>query len=120
MTRLGTGSGEQPSSRWNLHTDHRSDRRRRKPSGLRRWVWTESPGNTVRVLAGRCSHLSGPLLDGDLCDVGGVDCIECPWHHSTFRLDDSTVMHGPATSPQPAFATRVEHDQVEITLPGAG
>lgn len=76
--------------------------------------------HTVRVLAGQCSHLAGPLSDGELRDIDGVPCIECPWHHSTFRLDDGTVMHGPATSPQPAFATRVEHDQVEIMLPCAG
>jgi nitrite reductase/ring-hydroxylating ferredoxin subunit/uncharacterized membrane protein len=77
-------------------------------------------GHTVRVLAGQCSHLAGPLPDGELRDIGGVLCIECPWHHSTFRLDDGTVVHGPATSPQPAFATRVTDDQVEIMLPGAG
>ena len=77
-------------------------------------------GDTVRVLAGQCSHLAGPLFDGELRDIGGADCIECPWHHSTFRLDDGTVVHGPATSPQPAFATRVENDQVEIMLPDAG
>jgi nitrite reductase/ring-hydroxylating ferredoxin subunit/uncharacterized membrane protein len=77
-------------------------------------------GHAVHVLAGQCSHLAGPLPDGELRDIDGVHCIECPWHHSTFRLDDGTVVHGPATSPQPAFATRVEHDQVEIKLPGAG
>ena len=77
-------------------------------------------GHAVHVLAGQCSHLSGPLFDGEIRNIDGVRCIECPWHHSTFRLDDGTVMHGPATSPQPAFATRVEHDQVEIMLPNAG
>ncbi len=77
-------------------------------------------GQSVRVLADQCSHLSGPLSDGELRDVDGVRCLVCPWHHSTFRLDDGAVVHGPATGPQPAFTTRIVGDQVEIMLPNAG
>ncbi|MFC5911439.1 Rieske 2Fe-2S domain-containing protein [Streptacidiphilus monticola] len=62
----------------------------------------------VRVLAGWCSHLAGPLDQGTLVN----DCLVCPWHGSTFRLDDGSVAAGPATSPQPAFEVRVRQDGV--------
>lgn len=54
------------------------------------------------ALAARCSHLGGPLQDGDV--DGG--CVRCPWHASTFDLGDGAVVRGPATAPQPAYAVR--------------
>jgi nitrite reductase/ring-hydroxylating ferredoxin subunit len=60
--------------------------------------------------------MSGPLSDGEI--AGG--CVTCPWHGSVFRLADGGVVHGPATAPQPAFATRVREGVVEVCLPGAG
>ncbi len=71
----------------------------------------------VHALAEQCSHLSGPLSEGDLSDEGGP-CVVCPWHGSTFRLTDGTVVHGPATAPQPVFETRVLSDHVEVRLAG--
>jgi nitrite reductase/ring-hydroxylating ferredoxin subunit len=73
-------------------------------------------GDDVHVLAERCSHLSGPLSDGDYHD----GCLTCPWHGSTFRVSDGTVVRGPATSPQPAFITRAVNGIVQACLPGAG
>jgi nitrite reductase/ring-hydroxylating ferredoxin subunit len=74
-------------------------------------------GNDVHVLADRCSHLSGPLSDGDYRD----GCLACPWHGSTFRVADGTVARGPATAPQPVFDTRVTADgALQVCLPGAG
>ncbi|WMX43753.1 Rieske (2Fe-2S) protein [Streptomyces roseicoloratus] len=65
--------------------------------------------HTVRVLAERCSHMSGPLADGRVVD----GCLVCPWHGSTFRLADGWNVTGPATAPQPAFEVRVVNGQVE-------
>ncbi len=73
-------------------------------------------GAGVHVLAERCSHLSGPLSDGDYHD----GCLTCPWHGSTFRVSDGTVAGGPATSPQPAFITRAAGGILQACLPGAG
>lgn len=73
-------------------------------------------GATVHVLADRCSHLSGPLSDGEVHD----GCITCPWHGSTFDLADGSVARGPATAPQPAFRTEVRAGKVRVCLPGAG
>ena len=73
-------------------------------------------GGHVRVLADRCSHMSGPLSEGQLAD----GCLTCPWHGSVFRLADGSVARGPATAPQPVFQTRVTGGALEVRLPGAG
>jgi nitrite reductase/ring-hydroxylating ferredoxin subunit len=70
----------------------------------------------IHVLGGRCSHLSGPLADGDYED----GCLTCPWHGSMFRVSDGAVVRGPATAPQPVFRTRVAEGTVQVCLPGAG
>ena len=92
-------------------------------SGLIRTMLGEVPvvvlpdgAGGVHVLADRCSHLSGPLSDGDLSD----GCLTCPWHGSTFRIQDGAVVHGPATAPQPVFRTRIQGATVQVCLPGAG
>ena len=76
-------------------------------------------GNTINVLSDVCSHLSGPLHEGKIKDVGGDACVVCPWHRSTFALRTGEVKAGPATSRQPVFETRVTGDTVEVCLPGA-
>jgi nitrite reductase/ring-hydroxylating ferredoxin subunit/uncharacterized membrane protein len=73
-------------------------------------------GQHVDVLANKCSHLSGPLSDGEFTVEAGQGCVVCPWHGSTFRLADGVVLHGPATSPQPRFETRVSGGTVEVKL----
>jgi|SRR5579862_6597898 len=70
----------------------------------------------VRVLADRCSHMSGPLSDGELAN----GCLTCPWHGSAFRVADGAVARGPATAPQPAFETREVGGAIQVCLPGAG
>jgi nitrite reductase/ring-hydroxylating ferredoxin subunit/uncharacterized membrane protein len=77
-------------------------------------------GERVYALANHCSHLSGPLHEGELTDEAGQPCVVCPWHGSTFRLRDGAVVHGPATTPQPVFRTRVVDDRVEVVLERAG
>ncbi|MFC4242994.1 Rieske 2Fe-2S domain-containing protein [Gryllotalpicola reticulitermitis] len=77
-------------------------------------------GDRVRALANACSHLSGPLHEGEIEDDPELGaCVTCPWHGSTFALADGAVVHGPATSPQPSFTTRVRDGRVEVSLPGA-
>lgn len=61
-----------------------------------------SVDGTARAVAAVCSHLGGPLDEGDIVD----GCVRCPWHGSTFRLADGTVARGPATAPQPAYEVR--------------
>lgn len=56
-----------------------------------------------------CSHLGGPLHEG----ARDGACVRCPWHASTFRLDDGSVVHGPAVAPQPAFELRERDGTIE-------
>ncbi|MFJ8821031.1 Rieske 2Fe-2S domain-containing protein [Streptomyces sp. NPDC102467] len=89
-----------------------------------RWMLGEVPvvvvraeDGTIDALADRCSHLAGPLSEGEVAD----GCVTCPWHDSVFRLADGSVVRGPATAPQPCFETRVDADgTVAVCLPGAG
>jgi nitrite reductase/ring-hydroxylating ferredoxin subunit/uncharacterized membrane protein len=77
-------------------------------------------GSEVDVLAGLCSHLSGPLDQGRVVEEDGDSCVVCPWHGSVFSIDTGEVVHGPATSPLPRFQTRVVGGVVQVCLPGAG
>ena len=43
-------------------------------------------GGRVRLAAGRCCHRGGPLDRGEVAD----GCVTCPWHGSTFRLEDGS------------------------------
>jgi nitrite reductase/ring-hydroxylating ferredoxin subunit/uncharacterized membrane protein len=70
-------------------------------------------GDLVHALKATCSHAGGPLAEGKL--VG--DTIVCPWHFSAFRLSDGAVRHGPATSRQVRYETRVNDLQIEVQGP---
>ena len=64
----------------------------------------------VHALAATCSHMGGPLAEGDL----EGDCIRCPWHGSVFALQDGSVVRGPATAPQPPFEARIQDGRVLV------
>jgi nitrite reductase/ring-hydroxylating ferredoxin subunit/uncharacterized membrane protein len=64
----------------------------------------------IYAIAEACSHLSGPLAAGRL----EGNSVVCPWHGSRFALTDGRVLNGPATHPQPCFATRVRNGQIEV------
>ena len=68
-------------------------------------------GQEIQGLADVCSHAGGPLHEGEIDDQGRVTC---PWHGSTFCLDDGRVIHGPATAPQPVYDVRVEDGKVLV------
>jgi nitrite reductase/ring-hydroxylating ferredoxin subunit len=61
-------------------------------------------GGAVVALNNTCNHAGGPLDEGKLDGA----CTVCPWHGSTFRVDDGSVVRGPAATPQPTFDVRVE------------
>ena len=70
-------------------------------------------GEVVHALKDTCSHLGGPLSQGELKG----DTITCPWHFSTFRITDGDVLHGPASSRQISYRARVNEGQVELQGP---
>jgi nitrite reductase/ring-hydroxylating ferredoxin subunit/uncharacterized membrane protein len=65
------------------------------------------------AIAHTCSHLGGPLSEGELLDNA---CVKCPWHNSVFSLEDGRVMEGPATQPQPKFETRIHNGNIQVKL----
>jgi nitrite reductase/ring-hydroxylating ferredoxin subunit len=67
-------------------------------------------GGRVHALAARCCHRGGPLHEGNVADGQ----VTCPWHGSTFRLHDGSVVHGPAPYPQPVYDVRVREGRIEV------
>ncbi|OKI67924.1 Rieske 2Fe-2S domain-containing protein [Micromonospora sp. CB01531] len=74
-------------------------------------------GDDVTVMLERCPHQSGPLGEGKVEQVDGHDCVVCPWHGSTFRLNGGEVVHGPAANDQVILPTRVVNGRLEARLP---
>lgn len=69
----------------------------------------------LHAIVDRCSHRGGPLHQGK---VKGCN-VTCPWHGSTFCVEDGSVVNGPATAPQPALETRVVEGRVEVRATAA-
>ena len=64
---------------------------------------------TVYALASTCTHMGGPLKLGTISD----GCV-MPWHGSTFRFADGTIVRGPASTPQPCYQTRIQDGRIEV------
>jgi nitrite reductase/ring-hydroxylating ferredoxin subunit/uncharacterized membrane protein len=64
----------------------------------------------IYAMSEDCSHLGGPLAEGTL----NGDVVQCPWHSSRFRVEDGSVVDGPATHPQPSFDTRIQNGKIEV------
>lgn len=69
--------------------------------------------NEIFAIANTCTHMGGPLSEGELLD----DCrVRCPWHGSVFSLKNGSVIDGPATEPQPEFDVRIRNGKIEVKL----
>lgn len=64
----------------------------------------------VCAIAATCSHLGGPLDEGER----DGDTVICPWHGSRFDLCTGEVEGGPAVYPQPRYEARIRAGKVEI------
>ena len=67
-------------------------------------------GTEIHALDSVCNHMGGPLEEGEIAN----GCVTCPWHGSTFRLEDGSIVRGPASQPQPAYETRINDGQIEV------
>jgi nitrite reductase/ring-hydroxylating ferredoxin subunit/uncharacterized membrane protein len=67
-------------------------------------------GDRITAMADRCTHRGGPLNEGEIRD----GCVVCPWHQSEFALADGSLVHGPATRPQPTAEVRVVGGRVQL------
>jgi nitrite reductase/ring-hydroxylating ferredoxin subunit/uncharacterized membrane protein len=73
-------------------------------------VLTRTAGGQIKAYADRCTHRGGPLHEGTVAD----SCIVCPLHHSRFSVADGSVVHGPATRPQPEYEVRIDAGRVLV------
>jgi nitrite reductase/ring-hydroxylating ferredoxin subunit len=64
----------------------------------------------ICAIAATCSHLGGPLDEGER----EGDVVVCPWHGSRFDLCSGEVDGGPAVFPQPRYEARVRAGKVEL------
>ena len=72
-------------------------------------------GEQIFALAETCAHLGGPLADGEIGeDDEGNPTVICPWHGSTYAMNDGRIVTGPTAYPQPCFETRVRNYQIEV------
>ncbi|MDQ6659338.1 MAG: Rieske 2Fe-2S domain-containing protein [Chloroflexota bacterium] len=60
-----------------------------------------------------CTHISGPLNDGDL--EGAV--VTCPWHGAQFDVRTGKVLRGPARQDIVTYPVQVEGNSISISLP---
>ena len=64
------------------------------------------------AIGNKCTHrgckLSKGALDGET--------LKCPCHKSVFNVKTGTVMHGPATKPEPKYAVKVEEEQILVSV----
>ncbi|MGH7610842.1 MAG: Rieske 2Fe-2S domain-containing protein [Candidatus Dormibacteria bacterium] len=84
----------------------------RKQVGNNKVLLTRVQG-TICAASAVCPHAGGPLDELPLEDGE----LRCPWHGSHFDIRTGRVTHGPATSPNVVFQTRVREGKVELRRP---
>jgi nitrite reductase/ring-hydroxylating ferredoxin subunit/uncharacterized membrane protein len=74
-------------------------------------------GERLLAIDDTCNHRGCNLTGGAVeADPDGRPTIRCTCHGSTFRLDDGSLVRGPATAPQPAYDARIEGGKVQVKL----
>ncbi len=68
---------------------------------------------TVYAFTGTCTHIGGPLNEGELDD----DIVTCPWHGAQFNVRTGKVLRGPARQDIQTYALRLEGDSILVSLP---
>jgi 3-phenylpropionate/trans-cinnamate dioxygenase ferredoxin component len=68
---------------------------------------------TVYAFTDNCTHISGPLNEGEL----DGEVITCPWHGAQFNVCTGKVLRGPARQDIQTYPVRVEGDSILISLP---
>ena len=59
-----------------------------------------------------CSHAGGPLEKGR-CESG---VVTCPWHKSEFKVEDGSVVQGPAIKTQQSYKVKIVGDDVLVEI----
>ena len=72
-------------------------------------------GDDVYAISDICSHANVSLSEGEILCADRE--IECWKHGSTFSLVDGEPQSLPATQPVPVYVTRVDGDDVIVSVP---
>ena len=67
-------------------------------------------GQRIYGIAETCAHLGGPLSEGKLEGTA----VRCPWHGSSYSLEDGRVLEGPSVHAQPVLEVRIRDGQIEV------
>ena len=68
---------------------------------------------SVYAFTDNCTHISGPLSDGELHDC----VLTCPWHLAQFDVRTGAVLRGPARQNILTYPVKIEDDTILIQLP---
>ena len=69
-------------------------------------------GGTFYAIGGECTHMGGPLGEGELDGT----TITCPWHSAEFDVTTGRVLGEPAEEDEPAYEVRIEGEDVQVAL----
>ena len=69
-----------------------------------------SAGGEVCAISATCSHLGGPLDEGERRG----DTVICPWHASRFDLCTGEVVNAPAVFSQPRYECHEEEGEISL------
>lgn len=78
--------------------------------GAKVLVVRDGADGRLSAISSVCSHRGGPLEEGEIAD----GCVTCPWHGSQFRLEDGSIVRGPATVPQDRYDVRVVAGKLQL------
>src|SRR3990172_4222452 len=69
-------------------------------------------GGTIYAIGGECSHMGGPLGEGELDGT----TVTCPWHSAEYDVTTGKQLGAPAEADQPAYEVRVESGELQLAL----
>lgn len=67
---------------------------------------------TFYAIAGECTHMGGPLAEGELDRT----TVTCPWHGAMFDVTSGEVQGPPADDSVAKYEVRVQGDEVQVAI----
>ncbi len=68
---------------------------------------------TIYAFTDNCTHISGPLSDGELSGC----VLTCPWHLAQFDVRTGKVLRGPARQEVLTYPVKIDGQTILISLP---
>ena len=67
---------------------------------------------TFYAMGGECTHMGGPLGEGELDGT----TVTCPWHSGEFDVTTGKVLGPPPEGDEPKYEVRIEGEDVQVAL----